>query len=247
MEHDELKQASHRTIDVLLGGFFGRSNRGFLGWSAIYLVTTPSGRRLLFDTGGYNERGTIPKLLQERGLGVTSINCVVLSHLHFDHAANWDLFPKADLVVHEKEIAYAQATDDTAILRYHAPALLANNRLHLIREESSTLENGVQVVHVPGHTPGSIALTIEDSVFSGDALKSRWDLRGQLTDTWNDELALQSIQKITRLGNRIYPGHDVPLERHGSDWLPGGIPRVRVLFPDGSEQSIQPRRRRKDV
>jgi glyoxylase-like metal-dependent hydrolase (beta-lactamase superfamily II) len=98
MEHDELKQASHRTIDVLLGGFFGRSNRGFLGWSAIYLVTTPSGRRLLFDTGGYNERGTIPKLLQERGLGVTSINCVVLSHLHFDHAANWDLFPKADLV-----------------------------------------------------------------------------------------------------------------------------------------------------
>jgi hypothetical protein len=33
-----------RTIDVLLSGFFGQSNRGFLGWSAIYLVTTPSGQ-----------------------------------------------------------------------------------------------------------------------------------------------------------------------------------------------------------
>ena len=236
-----------RTIDVLLGGFFGESNRGFLGWSGIYLVTARSGRRLIFDTGGYNERGTIPKLLEERGLGVTAIDCVVLSHLHFDHGANWDLFPKADLVVHEKEIAYAQATDDTAVLRYHAEALLANDRLHLIREESSTLEDGVHVVHVPGHTPGAIALTIEDSVLSGDALKSRWDLRGQLTDTWNDDLARQSIQKITTLGNRIYPGHDVPLERHGSDWLPCGIPSVRLLFPDGSEQSIQPRRRRKDV
>ena len=83
-----------RTIDVLLGGFFGESNRGFLGWSAIYLVTTPSGRRLIFDTGGYNERGTIPKLLEERGLGVTAIDCVVLSHLHFDHAANWTCSPR---------------------------------------------------------------------------------------------------------------------------------------------------------
>ena len=228
------------TIDVLLSGFFGRSNRGFLGWSGMYLVTTPTGRRLIFDTGGYNERGTIPKLLEEHGIGVTAIDWVVLSHLHFDHAANWDLFPNAHLVVHEKEIAYAQATDDTAVLRYQAPALLANNRLHLIREEISTLENGVQVFHVPGHTPGAIALTIEDSVLSGDALKSRWDLRGLLTDTWNDELARQSIQKITSLGNRIYPGHDLPLERHGSDWLPCGIPRVRVLFPDGSEQAIQP-------
>ena len=228
------------TIEVLVGGFFGRSSRGFLGWSAIYLVTTPSGRRLLFDTGGYNERGTIPKLLEEHGIGVAAIDWVVVSHLHFDHAANWDLFPNADLVVHEKEIAHAQAANDPAVLRHQAPALLANNRLRLIRGESSILENGVQVVHVPGHTPGAIALTIEDSVLSGDALKSRWDLRGQLTDTWNDQLALQSIQKIAGLGNRIYPGHDVPLERRGSDWFPCGTPSVRLLFPDGSEQSIQP-------
>jgi glyoxylase-like metal-dependent hydrolase (beta-lactamase superfamily II) len=229
-----------RTIEVLLSGFFGSSSRGFLGWGAMYLVNLPSGRRLIFDTAGYNERGTITKLLEQRGIGVAAIEWVVLSHLHFDHAANWDLFPNANIVVHEKEIAYAQATDDTAIIRYHAPALLANNRLHLIREKSSTLENGVQVLHVPGHTPGAIALTIEDSVFSGDALKSRWDLRGELTDTWNVELARQSIQKITRLGNRIYPGHDMPLERHGSDWVPCGIPSVRLLFPDGSEQVIEP-------
>jgi glyoxylase-like metal-dependent hydrolase (beta-lactamase superfamily II) len=228
-----------RAIDVLLGGFFGESNRGFLGWSAIYLVTTPSGRRLIFDTGGYNERGTIPKLLEAYGIGVAAIDWVVLSHLHFDHAANWDLFPNAGIVVHEKEIEHAQASDDPAVLRHQAPALLANNRLHLIREESSTLENGVQLFHVPGHTPGAIALTIGDAVLSGDALKSRWDLRGQLTDTWNDELALQSIQKIAGLGNRIYPGHDLPLKRHGGDWLPCGIPSVRLIFPDGSEQSVQ--------
>ena len=229
-----------RTIEVLLGGFFGGSDRGFLGWSAIYLVTTPGGRRVIFDTGGYNERGSIPKLLEEHGIGVAAIDWVVLSHLHFDHAANWDMFPNAGIVVHEKEIAHAQVGDDPALLRHQAPALLANNRLHMIKEENSTLEKGVQLFHVPGHTPGAIALTIGDSVFSGDALKSRWDLRGQLTDTWDDELALHSIQKIAGLGNRIYPGHDVPLERQGSHWLPCGIPSVRLLFPDGREQAIQP-------
>jgi hypothetical protein len=39
-----------RTIDVLLSGLFGQSNRGFLGWSAIYLVTTPSGQGFLDRT-----------------------------------------------------------------------------------------------------------------------------------------------------------------------------------------------------
>jgi glyoxylase-like metal-dependent hydrolase (beta-lactamase superfamily II) len=227
-------------IDVLLGGFFGMSNRGFLGWSGSYLVTTPSGRRFLFDTASYNERGTIPKLLAERRLSPADIDCVILSHLHFDHAANWDLFANAEIIVHEKEVAYAQATGDVAILRYPVPALLEHKRLRLITGETTTLEDGVQIFHVPGHTPGAIALTMNDSVVCGDALKSRWDLRGYLMNGWNDELSHQSIQKITSLGNRIYPGHDMPLERRGKEWHPCGKASVSIHFPDGSEQVIQP-------
>ena len=226
-------------IDVLLSGFFGTTGRGFLGWSGLYLVTTPS-RRIMFDTAGYNERGTIPKLLKQRGLTPANIDCVVLSHLHFDHAANWDLFANAEIVVHENEVAYAQATDDSAILRHTAPALLAHKRLRLITGETAALEDGVQIVHVPGHTPGAIALVMNGSVLCGDALKSRWDLRGDLMNTWNDDLSLQSIQKITSIANRIYPGHDVPLERCGNEWRPCGTASVHIHFPDGSEQIVRP-------
>jgi glyoxylase-like metal-dependent hydrolase (beta-lactamase superfamily II) len=227
-------------IDILISGFFGTSDRGFLGWSGLYLGTTPSRRRIMFDTAGYNERGAIPKLLQQRGLTPANIDYVVLSHLHFDHAANWDLFANAEIVVHENEVTYAQASDDNAILRYSVPALLAHKRLRLITGETVAVEDGVQLCHVPGHTPGSIALVMNGSVLSGDALKSRWDLRRYLTDTWNDKLALQSIQKITTLGHRIYPGHDVPLERSGNEWRPSGTPSVRIQFPDGSEHIVQP-------
>ena len=227
-------------IDVLLNGFFGISDRGFLGWSGLYLVTTPSGRLIMFDTAGDNERGTIPKLLKEHRLTPADIDCVVISHLHFDHAANWDLFVNAEIVVHENEVAYAQATDDSAILRHTAPALLAHKRVRLITSETAALEDGVQIFHVPGHTPGAIALVMNGSVLCGDALKSRWDLRGYLMNTWNDDLSRQSIQKITGLGNRIYPGHDVPLERCGNEWRPSGSPTVRIRFPDGSEHILQP-------
>jgi hypothetical protein len=41
--------------DVLLTGFFGTSDRGFLGWSGLYLVTTPSGRRPAANCRGNEE------------------------------------------------------------------------------------------------------------------------------------------------------------------------------------------------
>lgn len=60
------------------------------------------------------------------------------------------------------------------------PALLAHKRLRLITGETAVLENGMQIFHVPGHTPGAIALVMNGSVLSGDALKSRLDLRDYL-------------------------------------------------------------------
>src|SRR6201997_4144241 len=110
-------------IDILLGGFPGRSERGYLGWSGCYLVATSKGERILFDTPGYNERAVVVAKLAERGISPASLDLVILSHLHFDHAANWDLFPRAEIVVHERELAYATSSEaDGAGLRFHAQA-----------------------------------------------------------------------------------------------------------------------------
>lgn len=228
-------------IEVLLAGFPGRSSRGFLGWSGCYLVTTGRGRHLLFDTAGYNERATLVALLAERGLKPAQIDAVVLSHLHFDHAANWDLFPGADIFVHEEELAYAASEQaDGAVLRYPTPALRAHPRLCRVSGDGSMIDDGVQLAHVPGHTPGSMALVVEGSVLCGDALKNRWDLGGQVPlNSWNLKLARRAIERLTGLGQRLFPGHDVSLERQGSTWRACGTPSVRVFFPDGSEQALE--------
>ena len=66
-----------------------------------------------------------------------------------------------------------------------------------------------QILHTPGHTPGSVCFLVEQSLFSGDTLFSgsvgRTDLPGG-----NTQQLLTSIrEKILTLDDavRVYPGH----------------------------------------
>jgi glyoxylase-like metal-dependent hydrolase (beta-lactamase superfamily II) len=227
------------TIETLLGGFPGKSGRGYLGWSAVYLVITADGRKVLFDTGGYNERDSLIGVLKQRSTPPESVHAVVLSHLHFDHAANWDLFPNAEIIVHEKEMEYALSPQaDTCVLRYHARALKENRRLRLITEDCK-LAGELQLVLVPGHTPGCIALQIGDSVLCGDALKNRWDLGGEVSPpVWNASGFRASVAKVASLGSKLYPGHDVPLQLVENGWRPIGTPAIGISFPNGKQQDV---------
>lgn len=228
-------------IETLLNGFPGKSCRGFLGWSSCHLVTTPGGLRILFDTAGYNERATVINSLAKLNVAVEDIDFVVLSHLHFDHAANWDLFPSAEVILHKREMAHAEVRGpDGAVLRHHTPALRAHRRLRLVSADTVLAED-VQIIHVPGHTPGCIALSIGNEILCGDALKSRWDLDVPMAlPVWDADLARQSIDRLKQLGTRLYPGHDMPLELVEGKWRACGTPSVKVLFPNGSEQIISP-------
>ena len=227
-------------INVLLGGFPGRSERGYLGWSGCYLITTSKREHILFDTGGYNERAVLVAKLAERGLSPASLDMVVLSHLHFDHAANWDVFSQAEIVVHERELEYAASPEaDGATLRFHAQALRTEPRLRTVSGDEIMLAPELTLLHVPGHTPGAIALAAGGGILCGDALKSRWDLQGKLSPPWwNESAALRSIERLKLAGAVLFPGHDVPLEWSDGDIKPRGTPSVRIFFPDKSEQVV---------
>jgi len=227
-------------ISILLGGFPGRSERGYLGWSGCYLLTTGKGQKVLFDTGGYNERAVVVAKLAERGISPESLDLVILSHLHFDHAANWDVFPKAEIVVHERELAYAASPEaDGAVLRFHAQALRAERRVRVVVGNEIVLTPELTLLHVPGHTPGAIALAAGGAILCGDALKSRWDIQGKLSPPWwNEAEAMRSIERLKASGAVLYPGHDVPLERVGGEIRPRGTPSVRIFFPDKSEHVV---------
>ncbi len=231
--------ASMATIETLFFGFPGRSSRGYLGWSAVYLVVTEVGRRILFDTAGYNERVTLAAALEQRQIPLDGIDTVVLSHLHFDHAANWDLFPGAEIVVHEREMQYACSPQaDQSTLRHQSRALAESPRLRLIANDCQ-LEPDVQLLLVPGHTPGSLALQTGKSVLCGDALKNRWDLQGQVAlPVWDAEQFQASVRKLAGLADQLYPGHDVPLELGAHGWTPRGKPSINIIFANNQQQEL---------
>lgn len=195
------------------------SQRGPLGWSSAFLIQVTADsrqRQVLFDTGGYNERQALLKRLSNLYLAPADIDAVVISHLHFDHAVNWPLFPNADLYLPQKELEPPEPFDDFAVPELHREALASHPRLRLVTD-SDRIE-GMQVIEAPGHTQGLIALAFDDVILASDAIKNRHELHpdAALSNTWNRDIARASIRRLCDQAIKLYPGHDAPLH-----WIDG--------------------------
>jgi glyoxylase-like metal-dependent hydrolase (beta-lactamase superfamily II) len=205
-------------IDLLFQGFPGRSSRGFLGWSSCALIRIEGKAPILFDTVGFNERYVLLSKLKDLGVNKDDIGTVILSHFHFDHAVNYSLFPNANFYLHEKEVKHIEENGgrDLAIPTEMYPALLNSGRLSTLSGHSGLVE-GIQWVHTPGHTPGSVSLFLdyegERWVLASDTIKNITELiTGEAGMTWDPECSKQSIREIGEWADIVVPGHDRKLE-----------------------------------
>lgn len=228
-------------IVPLFSGVPAASDRGFLGWSSCVLL---QGRvPMLFDTLGYPERAVLLGRLAERGVDPERVGAVFLSHFHFDHALNYRLFPNAELYLHERELAYAEAhsRDDLAIPIEALTDLRDTGRLRLLRGEAGTVE-GVDWFLAPGHTEGLYALRIPQGdatwVLASDAVKNLAELRsGRVAMTRDAAASEGSIARIAAMADVILPGHDRPIEvtrgNDGPRFRPMGTAEVTIRLADG--------------
>lgn len=202
------------SFEILIPGFAARSSRGFLGWSTVTLLRTAHGVAL-FDTGGAGDRVSLLKALAAHGLASGDINTVVLSHLHFDHVANVECFPDAEIVLHETEVAHLQKGDDLAIPQQQARSILRGPRLTIVSGELDVLP-GVRMIRTPGHTAGHISLVMQVAgrcvVLAQDAIKHRGEvLSGISAGAIDPAAAAASISRIVSMADVIVPGHDAVL------------------------------------
>lgn len=143
------------------------------------------------------------------------VRYVINTHGHVDHiGANGAVMRAtgASLVAHKAEAP--MLTDPARNLGFLFGHPEAGPAADLLVEEGATIAIGdiqLQVLHTPGHTPGSISLyaATEGIVFSGDTLFKegigRTDLPGG-----NHKSLIQSIRrKLLSLPNEtvVYPGH----------------------------------------
>lgn len=96
--------------------------------------------------------------LAAEGLAPADIDMIILTHLHFDHAQNLDLFPDACIVVQRDELFHAIDPTPTQRIYYFKETvtqLLARKRPAQLRlvDGDVKLRDGILLLKTPGHTP----------------------------------------------------------------------------------------------
>ena len=171
------------TLDVLTYGFAFMSDQGALGYSTVSLLEAGSSR-ILIDTGPASRRGWVFKALESRNLSVDDIDTVILTHLHWDHCQNADLFKSARVLVHPKEMDYAKNPNraDANFASYFAD-MLAKLKVEPV-SDGDTIVDGVSIIDTPGHTKGHISVVVdvdgEKVLVAGDALPDSGTVRRRL-------------------------------------------------------------------
>jgi glyoxylase-like metal-dependent hydrolase (beta-lactamase superfamily II) len=217
-----------------------------------YIWTIRSGDRTIVVDTGFSpdtaaKRGrkiSIPvdEALRRFGVDASEVGDVVITHLHYDHAGNLDLFPKAKFHLQDREMSFATGRHMChACLNY---AFDVEDVVRMVRAVYSDrvtfhagdaeIAEGVSVHHVGGHSDGlqmvrvmtergPVVLASDGAHYyanmrTGNPFPICFDL-GAMTSGWRRARELAGGEE------RIIPGHD---------------PRVREIYPahPGSDGEI---------
>jgi glyoxylase-like metal-dependent hydrolase (beta-lactamase superfamily II) len=229
-------------ITLLFSGLPLQADTFLPGVTTVALIRM-AGRTIVFDTGPYAYRPILQGRLKRLGVDPADVDTVVLSHVHWDSAANADLFPKADVVLHANELAHAEAPQrhDDAMPGYAGRAL-RRLRLRPVSGEQE-IAPGVRLVELPGHSPGSIGLLVGDALLAGDAVTCAGDAAAGAVvfQPAADPRAGASLHRALGLASVIYPAHDRPF-RVGPPvtYLDDYAIRIRFFTdPAGPDEEIQ--------
>ena len=141
------------------------------------------------------------------------ICCIILTHVHYDHTAalgHLELGDETAVMMHEAD-AKAIGSNTSAAHFFGASA----PRFHVdtLLKDGTEIELGditLQVIHTPGHTPGSICLheVQSKSLFSGDTIFPQGSIGRTDLPGGSPQDIVRSISKIAQLDiTTLYPGH----------------------------------------
>lgn len=201
------------------------------------------GRTIVVDTGFSQEtadrRGRkllapVGEMLRRLDVDPARVEDVVITHLHYDHAGNLDLFPNARFHLQDREMGFATGRAMChACIRYPFDVEDVVRMVRAVYAERVIFHNGdaeiapgVSLHHVGGHTDGlqmvrvltqrgPVALASDASHYyanmaEGNPFPIYYDL-GAMAEGW------ARARSLAGGSERVIPGHD---------------PRVRALYPE---------------
>jgi glyoxylase-like metal-dependent hydrolase (beta-lactamase superfamily II) len=220
-------------------------------------VLKGEGRTIVIDTGfdaemakrrGRKLTRPVAEGLKAAGIDLAGVEDVVLTHLHYDHAGNHDIFPNAKYHVQDREMEYCtgrcmchstlrhpfEADDVTAMVR---KLFQGRVRFH---DGASEIADGVSVHLVGGHSRGLQFVRVRTRrgwvVIASDASHyyANFEQHRPFPIVYDVGEMLEGYGAMSRLASsqsHIVPGHDpLVLQRYPAQ--PGGPADIVRLDAD---------------
>lgn len=196
----------------------------------------------LVDTGMPGTASRILDYVQGLGRAPGDVTRIVLTHYHVDHLGSTAALKErtgAKVLAHPGDAPVISGEEphpppNQALMRVLFRIVPAMSRFDpvtpdVLLEDGAELDilGGATVVHVPGHTPGAIALHLPEKrlLICGDAIDNRGGNLGAPPSpfTVDQDQAIASIRRMAELD------FDVLCPGHGSAVVGGAGDRVREL------------------
>ncbi|HSZ67397.1 MAG TPA: N-acyl homoserine lactonase family protein [Xanthobacteraceae bacterium] len=220
----------------------------------VWAITGPSGT-IIVDTGfdeamGKKRQRETTKPVRDGlaalGIAPETVKTVILSHLHYDHCGNYDLFPQAHYHLQDREMAYAtgrcmchqalrapfEVEDIVAMVRKVFSGRAA------FHDGEDEIVPGVTVHHIGGHSKGLQSVRVKTRlgyvVLAADATHLYTHINGGRVFplTYNVEEVVEGYERLKKLASaphHVVPGHDpLVLQRYpaAKPGLEGWIARL---------------------
>ena len=173
------------------------------------------------------------------GVHPQTVEDVIITHMHYDHSGNHDLFPAARYHVHEREMAFATGpcmchrgmrlafeVDDVVAMVKRVYA----DQMRFCLGASTEIAPGIEVHHVGGHTAGlqvvRVATRVGWVVLASDASHFYANMEQDrshplLYNHFDMVQGFKTIRALAASPRHVIPGHDpLVLERYPAS-LPG--------------------------
>jgi glyoxylase-like metal-dependent hydrolase (beta-lactamase superfamily II) len=230
---------------------YGEPDASF-GMDYYFWVVRGDGRTVVVDCGFGEEAGRrrgrtmlVDPAVALSALGVdpAAVDQLVVTHAHYDHIGNLQLFPNAEIVVARREydfwtgpyagrLQFAHSTEADELARLAAAR--EDGRLRLV-DDTLDLAPGIELVVVGGHTPGQMVAQVAVGggtaggavILAADALHFYEELErdrpffvvADLADMYRGFDVLREMSQDP--GRLLVAGHDAEVTRRFTERMAG--------------------------
>jgi glyoxylase-like metal-dependent hydrolase (beta-lactamase superfamily II) len=159
------------------------------------------------------------------GVDAATVKDVIVTHFHYDHIGNFDLFPKANFHLQDSEMAFA--TGRHMLEAKHGASMNVDDVVGMVRhvyghrttfhDGDDELAPGISLHHIGGHTAGMQSVRVRTKrglvMVASDAahLYANMETRNPFPVIFELDKVLAGYERLKALADspdHIVPGHD---------------------------------------